>query len=262
MANDNMVRANTLANHETDPTKESFFNGYVSHGKNTRDPYVSGFAFIKWIKVPTWIGAAKNDQGREFKQLTERNFKAFQGLNDMQMDTGAITAGFTNNELSHAKGTVQKAEGFTLRYQEQSGSPITKVYNEWVSGIRDPKTGIATYPKKSGLAYHSDNHTGILLYVVTRPDADNFGGAEGNIEFAALFTHVMPTKIILNHFNYESGSHEFADSQEQEFKGYLNIGEAVEKFAAAQMSANNIYKFYNENDFLNLNEFAPSIPSA
>jgi hypothetical protein len=180
----------------------------------------------------------------------------------MQMETKGVTAGFTQNELSFASGGVQKSEGFTLRYQEKSGAPETKVYNGWVSGIRDPKTGIATYPKKSGLAYHSDNHTGILLYVVTRPDADNFGKGpdQTNIEFAALWTNVMPTKILLNHYNFEAGSHDTAES-EQEFKGYLNIGAAVERFAAANMSADKIYKFYNENDFLNMSEFASTIPT-
>ena len=94
-------------------------------------------------------------------------------------------------------------------------------------------------------------------------DMDNFGkGADGtNIEFACLFTHVMPTKILLNHFNFESGSHDLAEG-EQEFKGYLNIGQAVEKFAADQMSASKVYKFYNESDMLNLSTYASSVPDA
>jgi hypothetical protein len=260
MANDNIIREPSLTNHVVDPSRESFFNGYVAHGSNAKDPYVSGYAFVKWIKVPRWLGA---DEGREFKQLTERNFKGFSGLSDLQMDTGAVTAGFTANELSFAKGTVQKPEGFTLKYQVKSGADIDKYYNEWVSGIRDPKTGIATYPRKTGMPYHSDNHTGILLYVVTRPDADNFEKkADGsNIEFAALYTHVMPTKMMLDHYNYEAGSHEFSE-KEQEFKGYMNFGQAVEAFAAAQMAASKVYKFYNENDFLNLSEYATSVPSA
>lgn len=260
MANENLIRDSGLTDHTQDPTKDSFFNGYVSHSGNVKDPYVSGYAFIKWLKVPRWLGP---DEGRDFKQLTERNFKGFSGLSDLQMDTGAITAGFTNNELSFAKGTVQKPEGFTLKYQVRSGADIDRYYNDWVSGIRDPKTGIATYPQKSGLAYHSDNHTGILLYVVTRPDADNFGQGpdKSNIEFAALYTHVMPTKIMLDHFNYESGSHEFAE-KEQEFKGYMNFGQAVEKFAVAEMSKSKVYKFFNENDFLNLSDYATTVPSA
>lgn len=238
----------------TDQTVNSsittFFNGHVAHGSDSYDPYVSGYAFLKWITLPQWID-------NKFAQLTERNFKGLSGLNDMQMDTGTITAGFTKNELAHAQGTVQKAEGFTLKYQNQSGAPIDRMYNHWVSGIRDPKTGIATYPKLSGLPYHSRNHTATLLYVVTRPDADNFGAGSGeksNIEFAALWTNVMPTKIILNPYNFEQGDHSFNDN-EQEFKGYLNIGQAVEEFAAAQMSAANNYTIDTENNFMDMAKF-------
>jgi len=140
---------------------------------------------------------------------------------------------------------ITKSGDFTLKYQEHSGSPLTSIYNGWVSGIRDPKTGIATYPKEYGYPYHSSNHTGTLLYVVTRPDADNFAG--NNIEFAALFTRCMPTKIPLNHFNFESGSHDPTEL-DQEFKAYMHIGASVEEFAFKYIT-DNTYKFYNENEF-------------
>lgn len=226
---------------------ENFFNGYTNAGNNSHDPYISGYAFIKWISVPTWL-----PNPAEFKALSEKNFKSFNGINDIQMGTEGIRAGFTGNELHFAKD-ISKSGEFTVKYQEQSGSPLSTIYNTWVSGIRDPKTGIATYPKLSGQEYHSANHTGVLLYVVTRPDADNFNGGK-NIEFAALITKVMPTKIALNHFNYESGSHDFAEP-EQEFKGYMNIGEAVENFAAQYMSASRIYTFDSENKFSNIKSF-------
>ena len=228
-------------------TADNFFNGYTPTGKNAHDPYISGFAFIKWISVPIWIPTAP-----EFKALSEKNFKSFSGINDIQMGTEGVRAGFTGNEIHYAKDITKSGE-FTMKYQEQSGSPLSKIYNAWVSGIRDPKTGIATYPKANGLEYHSSNHTGVLLYVVTRPDADNFNGGK-NIEFAALFTKVMPTKIPLNHFNFESGSHDLAEP-EQEFKGYMHIGEKVENFAAQYMNASRIYTFDTENKFSDIQSF-------
>jgi len=261
MANDFLIREPGLTEHVTDAGNASFFNGYVAHGNNMKDPYVSGYAFIKWIKVPTWI---HTDQGKDFMQLTERNFKAFSGLADLEQETGGITAGFTNVELGFAKGTVSKPNEFTLKYQVKSGSDIDRYYNTWVSGIRDPKTGIATYPKKSGLPYHSNNHTGILLYVVTRPDANNWGAGpdKSNIEFSALITHMMPKRIMMDHFNFEGGAHEFSE-KEQSFTGYLNFGQAVDAFAIAQMNASKTYQFYNENDFLNLAEYTPAgVPAA
>jgi len=242
-----LTRSNLV--HNTPDSKantDNFFNGYVPMGKDSHDPFMSGYAFIKWLKVPTWIG-----ESSEFMAYSEKNFKAFSGINDIAMDTSTVTAGFTGNEHSYAKG-ITKTGDFTIRHQEHSGSPLTAMYNAWVSGIRDPKTGIATYPEAAGIPYHSSNHTGTLLYVVTRPDANNFGGK--NIEFAALFTKVMPTKIALGHFNFETGNHDVNDI-EQEFKAYMHIGAAVEDFAASYMTKQKIYLFNNENSFADIGQY-------
>lgn len=220
-----LERNTGIHSHSANPTDTNFFNGALMHGQNSYDPYVSGYAFIKWLRIPSWIDEV-------FKPLSEKNFKAFGGINDVELETGGITSGFTANELHYAKGIGTKSAEFTLKYQEQSGSPLTKIYNKWVSGIRDPRTGIATYPKQYGIDYHSHNHTGSILYVVTRPDADNTGMKI--IEHASIFTHVMPKKILLNHFNYESGSHENFE-QEMSFSGYHHFGEEVEAYAIEQL---------------------------
>lgn len=220
--------------------KTHVFNGYLSHKTSHQyDPLVTGYAFIKWLKVPSWI-----DQ--DYPWLCERNFKSFSGINDIELDAGGISAGFTGNEISYAKGSGQKAEGFTLKHQEFSGSPLTSIYNHWVSGIRDPKTGIATYPGTYKMEYHSDNHTGTLLYVVTRPDADNFDGTGHNIEFAALYTHCMPTKIAIGHFNYDTNSHDMPEV-EQSFKGYMHIGQNIMELAK-DLSNTHIYTFETEGE--------------
>jgi hypothetical protein len=169
MAGNTLSRDQSLTSHDASATATNFFTGSINTGSGSFDPYVSGYAFITWIKVPTWL-----DNVEEFKQLSQKNFKSFQGLSNLDIDTDGVHAGFTSNETHYAKSMAGKPTEFTLQYQEHSGSPLTKCYDQWVSGIRDPKTGIATYPKQYNLEYHSSNHTGVLLYVVTRPDADNY----------------------------------------------------------------------------------------
>ena len=249
-----------------DTESVNFFSGYLQTHQN-RDPYVSGYAFIKWLKVPKWITTLDatdpttgSDVGNEFTTLSETNFKSFSGLGTMQLDVGALTAGFTGNETSFAKGTMQKAEGFTLKYQVTSGSDLCTYYNHWVGGIRDPKTGIATYPKDYGIEYHSKNHTGILLYVVTRPDADKWGA--NIIEFASVYTNVMPTKIIQDHFNFEGGSHEFAEV-EQEFKGYMHYGRKVTELAYSYMKTeSHRYAIGSENEFADASSYSTRLSPA
>ena len=243
MAESIITRSTTMHAHDASATATNFFTGSLQHGVGTHDPYVTGYAFILWLHVPKWLSNVA-----EFKALSQKNFKSFSGLQNIQLETEGLRGGFTVNELHYAKSLGAKPSEFNLKFQAHSGAPMERLYNEWVSGIRDPKTGVALYPKKAGIPYHSSNHTGTLLYVVTRPDADNFEGK--NIEHASLWTHVEPKTIHLEHYNFESGNHDFSEL-EQTFSGQFHFGEEVEAFAASYV-AQRIYPFYTENAFNNL----------
>ena len=243
----NRFNSGMNTNKQVNPTDDGFFTGSSSTGPKSYDPYISGYAFIFWLNVPTWIPTPD-----VFKQYSQKNFKSFQGHSNIDLETEGVKTGFSQNETHYTKGIGAKASEFTLKYQEHSGASMSAMYNSWVSGIRDPKTGIATYPKQYGKTYHSSNHTATLLYVVTRPDADNTAGGQ-NIEFASLWTHVQPKRINLEHFNYDSGSHDMFEL-DQPFSGVMNIGQQVEKFAAGHLDKNR-YNFYSEGDFNNIDMY-------
>ena len=230
----------------TDET--NFFKGTMNHKNLQWDPLVVGFAFIIWTKLPQWI---VDQFGTGAKHFMEKNFQSFSGLSDIEMQTSPHSFGFTAQEYE-VPTTIQKGNTeFILKMQEFSGSPVKNIFQYWVSGIRDPETGIATYAAKANVDYSAKNHTGELLYIVTRPDANNV--KKKNIEFAAFYTNVFPTKIPLSHFNYEKGSH---DLQEIEipFKATLHISPAVDSFAKKKL--NDTYYFREEN------EFDPTNPNA
>ena len=241
-----------------DSTKENFFGGYLQSSNNSYDPYVSGYSFIIWLKVPTWLRGAESDKDANvFKHLSQKNFKSFSGHSNIELETEGIKMGFTQNETHYTKGIGAKPGEFTLKYQEHSGRPLTAFYNNWVSGIRDPKTGTATYPKQIGKPYHSKHHTATLLYVTTRPDADNYD--QNPIEFASLWTHVQPKRINIEQYNYDQGDHSFFDL-DQTFTGYMNIGRAVEELAVEIYNNKSTYNFYNESDFADLDIYKPFSP--
>jgi hypothetical protein len=225
----------------------NFFKGTDNLLELNFDPLITGYAFILWTKLPSWV----TTEFPGFKALTEKNFKAFSGLSDMELSTAAHQYGFSANEYHVAQGLQKQNTDFTLRHAEYSGSPIKNMYQLWVSGIRDPETGIATYPKVYGLDYAAKNHTGEILYIMTRPDANNTD--KKNIEFAAYYTNVFPTKIPLSHLNYEIGSHE-PQNLEISFKGSMHIGPKVDAFAKSKL--NEVYAFRT------LDEFDPTNSSA
>lgn len=218
-----------------------FFQGQFQSDTIVRDPLVSGFAFIKWLNVPSWVTQEYGD----FTALTEKNFRALGGLNDIDMSTFAIQEGFTGSE-NHFAGGAQMFQGFSMTHREYSGSPIRNSYSHWVSGVRDPVTGVATYPKNYGLEYTAKNHTGELIYIMTRPDADNTNNAK-IVEFACLYTMVMPTRIHLSHLNFTSGTNDGAEL-EQQFVGVPHISPAVDELAVEQL-AKLQYGFMNMGDF-------------
>jgi hypothetical protein len=209
--------------------QQSFFTGGLNLKQLAFDPLVTGYAFVVWTKLPSWV--AREYPG--FKAMTEKNFKAFSGIEDMELQTQQYQYGFANNDYNVAAGITKNNTEFTMRHQEFSGSPIKNMYQFWVSSIADPETGIATYPKTYNLEYSARNHTGELMYIVTRPDVNNTG--KRNIEFAAYYTNVMPKRIPLSHFEYSQGEHNLVEI-EIPFNGNMHISAKVDDYAKTLLS--------------------------
>jgi hypothetical protein len=207
--------------------QENFYTGAFNSDVMYRDPLIVGFAFIVWTKLPSWV----EKEYPNFKQLTQKNFQGFDGLTDIELATAASTEGFSANEYHSAQGIAAKPSGFNLKHEEFSGSPIRHAYSHWVSGIRDPRTGIATYPKNYDLDYAAKNHTGELMYFLTRPDANNTG--KNIIEFAAYWTAIMPKKIALGHLNYAKGTQNVPNEIDMPFSGIMHIGPKVDAAAVS-----------------------------
>lgn len=213
-----------------DPAQANFFTGGFNTTEIQRDPLISGYAFIAWLKVPTWV----KQEYPSFAETYEKNFRAFNGMQDIDLSTVSITEGFSNSE-NHFAGQMQNFQGFSLTAREYSGSPIRNSVTHWTTGIRDPRTNIARYPREYNLDYSARNHTGELLYVVTRPDADNVNANGKNIEFACLWTMVMPTRVPLSHLNFTAGSNDVSEL-ELPFVGVPVINPNVDDLAVQTLA--------------------------
>jgi hypothetical protein len=205
----------------------SFFTGVDDQVNLYLDPIVTGYAFIYWVDLPDWF--EKDDDLKYFKQLTEKNFRSFSGVNSLELNTGQLQTGFAGHEINVATGISRQNTEFTLGHKEFSGSPMTKMYQKWVSMIRDPRTGLAIYPKLYNVEYGARNHSGQLLYIMTRPDATNAG--RHVVEYAAFYSNVIPTNVPLDSlYNFELGSQD-SPQIEVTFKGFPEIGPNVNVYA-------------------------------
>jgi hypothetical protein len=221
-------------------TQQSFFNGALNLKNLPFDPLITGYAFIVWTKLPRWM----TQEFPGFKAFTEKNFKAFSGLEDMEIEMQAYQYGFANNTYNVAGGINKNNTEFTMRHQEFSGNPVKNMYQYWVNSVRDPETGIATYPKVYNMDYAAKNHTGELMYIMTRPDVNNV--EKRNIEFAAYYTNVMPRRIPLSHLEYTQGTHDAVEI-EMPFSGNIHLSSKVDSYAQRLLSTS--YSFVTEGMF-------------
>jgi hypothetical protein len=118
------------------------------------------------------------------------------------------------------------------------------MYDKWVQGVRDARTGIATYPAKYGVEYSAFNHTGELLYIVVRPDANNSGA--DIIEKAVFYSNVMPKIVPNGHWNYTVGSQDLVQI-EIPFSGVPEMNPYVDEFAR-QILKDHILKYDADED--------------
>ena len=233
-------------NKSTDYTHDNLFAGVWRLDQTNLaefDPFIQGYAFIMWTKLPAFFDTV--NAAPQFKSLTEKNFKAFSGISDMTLGVEDITTGFAGNAYGVATNIQKENTSFTLTHYELAGSPIRELYQYWITGIRDPETGLAHYHGKieDGMEYSAKNHTGELLYVVTDPSGAA-GGVSG-IEFACYYTNVMPTKIPQDHLNYSSGDHGLVEIQ-IDFRGNYHQSGEINSLAKTAMEAYKINKKFGD----------------
>ena len=208
------------------------------------DPFIGGYAFIVWTKVPAFFDTYAETQLR----ATERNFKGLSGIGDFSVTTEDMTHGFAGNAIGVATSIQKENTSFSLTHQELKGSPVREIFDYWVSGIHDPETGLATYHgaiSSGQLEFSMKNHTGELLYIVTDPS----GGVNGNgIEAAFYFTNVFPTKIPMDHLNYQSGDHSLAEIS-MDFRGTLHKSHQINELAQKFLKHNAISQSYNRHAY-------------
>lgn len=223
-------------------TNSTFFTGVDDVYNLNFDPIVTGYAFIYWVSLPEWF--EQDPDLKYFKQLTERNFRSFQGVNEITLNTQSFQTGFAGTEVEFASGISMNNQEFIIAHKDFSGTPMRKLYQKWVSYIRDPRSHIATYPKIFNVDYGAKNHTGQLLYIMVRPDVTNT--SKDIVEFAALYSNVFPTVIPIGDYDYELGQQDTLITTIP-FKGYMDIGPDVDAYAA-RILKNEIIKSSENED--------------
>jgi len=228
---DNSIKAKSLTNY-------NLYRGVTDFGNLEQfDVFESGHSYLSVIEIPRMLEKLASSDAKydaiiqNAVHIIEYEFKGLDGIEDMSAETLEINDGLNTLNLIN-KVKEQSASTVSMRYNEKSGAPLTKLNQLYLTGISDPRTGFKHYHgliEKGILAKGFENEIFTLLYWVT--DSTGIG-----IEKAYLLLAAQPTKAELSIYNGEKGAHDPKEVT-MEFSCYAVQGGAVNAMAASALSS-------------------------
>jgi len=167
--------------------------------KYSVDPYITGYHFMKWVKLPNSLitYASQIDDGKGGLPGTSTVADVLSSL-CLQV---TIPTGTVNRAEFYGLGNIRSAvpsnvdwdNTVTIRFLELSGLPIYKIISGWVRLIRDYRVGVS--PLKND-GYGKKNYAATAYYWTTSPDGQT-------VEFAACLAGLFPLKDPIDSFGHD-----------------------------------------------------------
>lgn len=229
----------------------SYFLGGVDVTQQNLDqftPYIQGVSRIFLYTAPVFMEKMYSDKTKNFRSYIETGYTRIDGIGDLSVDFVDFEGGFAGQKFSNVSLSRDDTDSITISVYEQSGSPVREYLDTWVTGTRDPRSGIAHYhgaleAHKDTVSYGEKFHTAEMIYM----NLDPTGKA---IEYACMFAHAFPTKVSKSHLNYEKGNRDNV-LMDLEFKVTKYESPAINQVAAWYLANSTV-----EYNYLN---FTPNI---
>lgn len=209
-------------------------------------PYIQGISRLYFHKTPYFMHHLFPKLTDNFRSYLETGFKSISGIGDLQAQEATIEGGWANQKLDNISMVTDDTTQVEIALYEQTGSPVREFLETWLTGVRDPRSGVAHYhgavmtpENEDGVPYGEKNHTGEFIYVALDPTAEY-------IEYACLLAHVWPKNVQKSHLNYQSGERAPAEMQ-CTFSCIKYEGKYINDIAAFYIAHSNLV--YNYLDF-------------
>ncbi len=194
------------------------------------DPYISGYYYILFTKVPDFIG----DNVLNVMRVAN-NAVTFP---DITLNTTEIVTGFGGSgKVTHAT-SVDKSSDFSIKFNEYTGLPILNTAAQWQQAVRDYNVGLSAIQNYSLSAY-----TGEVLVALAKPVLNDVKDTQldgGWLEKAFLFTKVFPTNVPFSLLNQEITSSDKIEVDLQfKHSGFFH-GANVNAYALSKFTSLNV----------------------
>jgi len=190
-----------------DYTTSTLMRGVTDFGNLKQyNLYETGYSFLVCVSVPVFLEKLAKENKKydillnNYIHIIENEFRGIDGLENLTTETVELTNGISNINMI-SKVNEQSASNITMRYFEKAATPITRLHELYLKGIKDPRTQIKTYHgliDKGILEPGYENEVFTFLYFVT----DN---SVSKIERAMLFLNAQPASAETSMFESEKG---------------------------------------------------------
>nr|DAF01696.1 MAG TPA: virion structural protein [Caudoviricetes sp.] len=178
-------------------------------------PYERGYARLFVYNMPVFMEKFFPELTKRFKSYLETGYRSVNGISDLSVEFNEYEGGFAGQKFANVNISHDDTDTITIGLYELAGSPIREFLETWITGVRDPRSGVAHYhghvatpihpaDGTNYIEYAEKNHTMELIYFTTDATAKR-------VEYACLLAHCFPGKSDRDHLNYESNSHDTAE---------------------------------------------------
>ena len=116
------------------------------------DLYEKGYPFLCVLSIPQFLSDLRDKDPNgvgviidNYVHILENDFRGLDGLENITGEaSGEITNGIRSISIIN-KVTKPSNSNFTMNYYERSGSVLTKAHELYLTGIKDPDTGVKHY---------------------------------------------------------------------------------------------------------------------
>ena len=242
-------------------------------------PYLRGVSRLFVHKLPMYMVTLFPKMSKRFKQYLETGYKSISGVSDIDVEFTSFEAGFNGQKYEVPNLAKDQTETLGVSVYELTGSPIREFIDTWVSGVRDPRSGIAHYHGLIDLKYASDARDDGDSYTSQYTNSDGTSKLENDkdekvstglkygeknhtmefiyttydptglfLEYSCMFAKCFPRKVPKDHLNYESGNRGEAQ---------LDLEFSTTKYESSVINDIGIWYTQNSKILLNYLDFTP-----
>lgn len=205
MADQATIQTNIKNHNNDDLTNYALLMGGVNVTHDVLmnyDPLITGYGRLFMVRKPVFLDKTIPTRLNKFKHILEYGNTSVSGLGDISVSTASMNGSYTGRSIDIPTAAEDGTTEFQIRVYEFSGSPVREVLHSWINGSTDLLTGLTHYNGADAkLPRTMANQTAEFIYVAT----DKTGR---NVEYACLLANCFPKSISMDHYNYESGTHD------------------------------------------------------